>query len=100
NSVPVSIPGPKPLGSLPFQFQVSDLPETIAATGGSVAELAPSTVVNGRILKPGAVDRYKLKVSPGEDWTLELDSAGLGTSLLYGSIDVSDAQGKKEEVKD
>ena len=31
---------------------------------------------------------------------LELDSATLGTSLLYGSIAVTDEQGKKLEVKD
>jgi hypothetical protein len=98
--VAINIPGPKPLGSLPFQFQVSDLPETLAATDGAVAELQPMTVVNGRILKPGAVDHYKLKVAPGEDWTLELDSATLGTSLLYGAIDVTDEHGKKLEVND
>lgn len=100
NFVAINIPGPKPLGSLPFEFQVGDLPETMAGTDGSAAELHPSTVVNGRILKPGEVDHYKLKVSPGEDWTLELDSATLGTSLLYGSIAVTDEQGKKLEVKD
>ncbi len=98
--VSIDIPGPKPLGSLPFQFQVSDLPETMATTDGAVTELQPMTVVNGRILKPGAVDHYKLKVSPGEDWTLELDSATLGTSLLYGAIDITDEHGKKLDAND
>ena len=88
------------MGSLPFQFSVSDLPETLARADGSVTELQPLTVMNGRILKPGEVDRYKLKVSPGEDWTLELDSATLGTSLLYGSLTASVEQGKPLDVKD
>jgi hypothetical protein len=88
------------MGSLPFQFRVSDLPETLIGSDGAETQLQPSTVANGRILKPGQVDRYKLKVSPGEDWVLELDSATLGTSLLYGSLAVTDAQGKKIEVKD
>jgi hypothetical protein len=98
--VAVNVPGPKPVGSLPLQFRVGDLPEILAGTGGSVTPLEPSTVTNGRILKPGEVDRYGLKVSPGEDWTLELDSATLGTSLLYGSLAVTDAQGKKLAVTD
>ena len=98
NFVAINVPGPKPLGSLPFQFQVSDLPEAMAVTtDGQAAELPPSTVVNGRILKPGEVDHYKLKVSPGEDWTLELDSARLGVSRLYGSIAVAD--GRREETR-
>jgi hypothetical protein len=99
-TVAVNLPGPRPLGSLPFQFRLSDFPETLATANGSVGALAPSTVVNGRILKPGQVDRYKLKVTPGEKWTFDLEAATLGTSLLYGSLTVSDAQGKKLEAKD
>ena len=49
--VAINIPGPKPTGSLPFQFRLSDLPETMSGAPGSVVELAPSTVVNGRILE-------------------------------------------------
>ena len=98
--VAVDVPGAKPLGSLPFQFQVGDLPESMPEVGGRVTELLPMTVVNGRILKPGEVDHYKLKVAPGEDWTLELNAATLGTSLLYGSITVTDEEGKKLEVND
>ena len=98
--IAVNIPGPKPMGSLPFQFRVSDFPETLVETKGSVTQLQPSTVANGRILKAGQIDRYNLKVSPGEDWVLELDSATLGTSLLYGSLAVTGAQGEKLEVKD
>ena len=100
NTVAVNLPGLGPACSLPFQFRVGDLPETLAEAQGSAGELAPSTVVNGRILKPGQIDRYKLRVSPGEKWILDLQSARLGTSLLYGSVAVSDEQGKKLETKD
>jgi hypothetical protein len=100
NTVAVNLPGLGPACSLPFQFGVGDLPETLAEAQGSAGELAPSTVVNGRILKPGQIDRYKLRVSPGEKWILDLQSATLGTSLLYGSVAVSDEQGKKLETKD
>jgi hypothetical protein len=99
-TVAVSLPGPGPLDSLPFQFRLGDLPETLAPADGSVAELAPSTVVNGRILKSDEVDHYKLKVAPGEKWVFDLGAAGLGTSLLYGSLTVADEKGKKLEVKD
>ncbi len=99
-SVPIELPGPRPLASLPFQFVVSDFPETLAAQNGSEFVLQPSTVVNGRILKPGEVDRYKLAVSPGEKWLFNLQTASLGTSELYGSLTVYDDKGKKLETKD
>src|SRR5579863_4653146 len=100
-TVAVNLPGPGLTGSLPFQFRVGDSPETLAEAGGVQAgELAPSTVVNGRILKPSQVDRYKLKVAPGEKWILDLQAATLGTSRLYGSLAVYDAHGKKLEAKD
>ncbi len=99
-TVPIALPGPRPLGTLPFQFVVSDLPETLAAQAGSVAVLQPSTMVNGRILKPGEVDRYKLTVSPGEKWLINLQTSSLGTSALYGSLTLYDEKGKKLETKD
>ncbi len=98
--VAVNLPGPGPVDSLPFQFRLSDLPETLAPPNGSPVELRPSTVANGRILKPGEVDRYKLKVAPGEKWMLDLEAATLGTSRLYASLVLRDAQGKKLEAKD
>jgi len=96
----INLPGPRPMGSLPFEFQVSDLPEVLAPQDGTVAELQPSTVVNGRIGKPGQVDHFKLKVSPGQHWLLELDAASLGTSRLYGGLTVLDQQGKELPAED
>ncbi len=96
----INLPGSKPAASLAFPFQVSDLPEVLAPEDGSVSKLEPSTVVNGRISKPGRVDRYKFKVSPGQKWLFQLDAASLGTSQLYGLLTVRDAQGKKLPTKD
>lgn len=92
----VGVPGES--GSLPFLFVVGDLPERIEPQRQSPAEavaLDPSTVMNGRISKTGEVDRYKLAVSPGEQWELELRARGLGTSRLDGVVAVYDGQGKK-----
>ncbi len=98
--IPVNLPGPKPIGSLPFQFRVSDFPEVLATADRSASQLEPSTLVNGRISKPGQVDRYKFKVSPGQKWLFDLAAASLGTSQLYGSLTVYDSQGRKLPAKD
>ncbi|HLY17454.1 MAG TPA: PPC domain-containing protein [Bryobacteraceae bacterium] len=92
----VNLPGDR--GSLPFLFAAGDLPEKIEPERRDAAEavaLEPSTVMNGRISKAGEVDRYRLAVSPGEHWELELTARGLGTSLLDGVVTAYDAQGRK-----
>src|SRR5206468_2966812 len=45
--------------ALPFIFAVGDLPEVREPVDGAVP--VPS-VVNGRLEKPGEIDRYRLKV--------------------------------------
>jgi hypothetical protein len=82
-------------GSLPFIFGVSDLPEVLEPEGEEVIPLKASTVVNGRISKPGEVDRYKLGVTPGEKWMIELTAAQLGTSQLFGRLTILDSKGKR-----
>jgi hypothetical protein len=52
-------------------------------------------VVNGRIAKPAEVDRYQLRVAPGESFLFELQSRELETSRLDGLITIYDAKGKK-----
>jgi hypothetical protein len=91
----VNVPGEA--GSLPFLFVVGDLPEKLAPTHApdEAVTLEPATVMNGRISKAGAVDRYKLAVSPGDHWQLELRARGLGTSRLDGVLTINDAKGKK-----
>lgn len=94
--MPVNVPGQP--GSLPFLFVVGDLPEALEPARQSPDEpvaLAPSTVMNGRISKPREIDRYKLAVSPGDHWELELRGRGLGTSRLDGVITIYDVKGKK-----
>jgi hypothetical protein len=90
-----TVPVPGPPGSLPLLFAVADLPETMEPPGGAVAGLEPGTVVNGRIGKPGEVDRYRLAVSPGEEWMIRLEAGGLGTSRLYGRLTAYDAEGNR-----
>ncbi len=91
--VPVRVPSSS---ALPFLLAVSDLPETIeTADGGSPIALAEATVMNGRISRPGEVDRYKLRVEPGQKWVFELSAASLGTSLLDATLTVRDGAGKK-----
>lgn len=96
----INLPGPRPVGSLPFPFRVGDFPEALAPANGSVADLQPSTVMNGRIQKPGQIDRYKLKVSPGQKWLFRLEAASLVTSRLYGELSVHDSLGKSLKTED
>ena len=53
------------------------------------------SVVNGRLDKDGEIDRYRLKVEPGEKLLFELQARELGTSRLEGIITVYDPAGKK-----
>ncbi len=78
--------------TLPMVFAVSDLPELMAPFSGAVP--VPS-VMNGRLLKPGQIDRYRLEVQPGENLLFELQARELGTSRLEGIITIYDSNGKK-----
>jgi len=44
--------------------------------------LPAATIINGRISRPGEVDRYRLGVTPGQHWNFEIEAATLGTSQL------------------
>jgi len=77
---------------LPMTFAVSDLPELMEAPGGA---LPVPSVMNGRLLKPGAIDKYKVEVEPGDSLLFELQARELGTSRLEGIISVYDPSGKK-----
>jgi len=91
----LNVPGEA--GSLPFLFVVGDLPEKIepAHSAGEAVALDPATVMNARISKPGEVHRYKLAVSPGDHWEIELGARSLGTSRLDGVLSIYDAKGAK-----
>ena len=77
---------------LPMLFAVSDLPEIIEPVAGPIP--VPS-VVNGRLSKPGEIDRYKVRVEPGEKLLFELQARELGTSRLQAIITAYDPSGKK-----
>ncbi len=91
----ISVSLPDEAGSLPLAFVVGDLPEVLEPGGQEHNRLDPLTVINGRISHPGEVDHYRLAVSPGEFWTVELRAATLGTSRLFGRITALDAAGKR-----
>jgi hypothetical protein len=78
--------------ALPFLFAVGDLPELLEPVEGTVP--IPS-VVNGRLEKDGEVDRYRVKVEPGEKLLVELQARELGTSRLEAILTAYDAGGKK-----
>jgi len=78
--------------ALPLVFAVSDFPELIAPFSGA---LPVPSVINGRLSEPGEIDRYRLKVEPGETLLFELQARELGTSRLEGIITVYDSTGKK-----
>lgn len=90
----VRVPGAP--GALPMRFLVGDGPEAMEPDRplSETAKLKPNTVINGRISEPGEKDRYRLAVSSGENWFIELQSAELGTSELYGTLELFDSQGR------
>ena len=78
--------------ALPFLFAVSDLPETTAKVNGA----APLPgVINGRLEKAGAIDRYRFAVEPGDRLLFELQARELGTSRLEGILSAYDTAGRK-----
>ena len=90
----VMLQAPGVPGALPLPFVVGDLPERLEPEDQPLGVLEPSTVVNGRISAPGEVDRYRLQVAPGEEWSVHLAGSRLGTTRLFGRVSVLDSQGK------
>jgi len=86
--VPLDLPG---TAAMAIPFAVGDEPELVEPVSGPVA--APVTI-NGRLSKPGEVDRYELQVTPGEALTFRIQARELGTSKLMAVLAVYDANGK------
>src|SRR5580704_13019984 len=76
---------------LPVPFAVGDDPELTAPVADAIA--LPATI-NGRLAKQGQVDRYKVRVSPGEPLAFRIQARELGTSKLMAVITVFDEKGK------
>ena len=81
--------------ALPLRMVVGDDDEILEPAGKGPHQLDPGVVVNGRIASPGEADAYRLKVSQGEQWMIETQAAGLGTSALYGLLTLYGKEGKK-----
>ena len=77
---------------LPIPFAVGDAPEVVEPVSAPVA--APVTI-NGRLSKPGEVDRYQIQVAPGEALRFRIQARELETSKLMAVISVFDAKGVK-----
>ena len=77
--------------TLPLPLAIGEEPEFDESAGRIVV---PS-VMNGRLSKPGEIDRYPLAVTPGQVLMFEMQARELGTSRIMGVITVRDAQGKK-----
>ena len=111
---PINLPASS---SLPFFFRVGDLPELLEPQASPEAgsrnnragkppekngvesakpvDLPASTVMNGRIGRPGEVDRYRVAVTPGQQWAFEVEAASSGASKLLGVLAVYDAATNK-----
>src|ERR1043166_3831997 len=76
--------------ALPVPFAIGDDPEVRAPVKEAIA---PPVTINGRLFKPGEVDRYQLHVSPGEALAFRIQARELGTSKLMAVITVLDEQG-------
>src|SRR5580692_2566396 len=76
---------------LPVPFAVGDDPELTAPVADAIG--LPATI-NGRLAKPGQVDHYKVRVSPGQPLAFRIQARELGTSKLMAVITVLDDKGK------
>jgi hypothetical protein len=78
--------------ALPVPFAVGDAPEAIEPV---TAPLAAPVTINGRLSKPGEVDRYQIQVTPGEALTFRIQARELETSKLMAVISIFDPEGVK-----
>ncbi len=78
--------------ALPVPFAVGDAPEVVAPVTDALS--VPITI-NGRLSKPGEVDRYTIQATPGELLFFRIQARELGTSKLMAVVSVFDAKGVK-----
>ncbi len=87
--------------SLPALFELSDKAEAMEPENETgIKALLPGGIVNGRIGKPGEVDKYRLAVKAGEEWIVAVTASSTGASFLDAIVTVTDAEGKKIESRD
>jgi hypothetical protein len=76
---------------LPFVFAVGDEPEVIEPSG----PVQIPVVINGRLDKPGEIDKYKVAAQPGEHLLIEMQARELGTSRIEAIVTAYGPDGKK-----
>jgi len=84
----VNVPGSP---ALPVPFAVGDDPEVTTPAGD--ATLGAPVTINGRLTKPGQVDRHTLRVPASRAMIFRIQARELGTSKLMAVITVRDEQG-------
>ena len=77
--------------AMPFLFAVSEYPEVIEPASA----ITVPTVINGRLMKEGEVDRYKIRATPGDRLLIEVQARELGSSKIEAILTAFDAAGKK-----
>jgi hypothetical protein len=81
---PALVPWPDPAaasGTRPW-IRVTDLPEIVARDGDPIQDVTAFPVaLNGRLAKPGQIDRFRLKVQPGARLRFEVFADRLGSPM-------------------
>jgi hypothetical protein len=85
--------GPGGPVTVPQRLAVAEGPEVFETQSPSPTRLAVGTTANGRISRPGEVDRYLLAVKKGDRLRFEVQAAALG-SWLDSVLVVRDANEK------
>ena len=112
-AVAVMLPGPGPTqgegphaqhfplpeyASNPLQIDLSGLPEHLESEPNDAepagVEVVVPAVLNGRVDRPGDVDRWLVKAAEGEELVVELWTARFG-SPMDAVLKIQDAEGKE-----
>jgi hypothetical protein len=91
-------PLPWPDAFAPVHLGVTDLPLTSEPASGPVTVSVPAGI-NGRILLPDEVDRYRFRAQAGERFEFDVRARGLG-STLDALLELRDANGRLLAAKD
>lgn len=78
--------------ALPLPLAIGEFPEISEPV---TAPLTLPLTVNGRLSRPAEIDKYRLAVTPGEEYIFELQARELGTSKINGVITIFDESGKR-----
>ena len=90
-------------GGLPPRVAVGDYPERLGTHSTDreprVLDLLPPVTVNGRLERPGLVDRFQFPVEPGQRYRIAVQAEAFG-SRLDGVLKVTDQAGRQLALVD